>query len=60
MFITIFTQLSFNVCEWGWGPGYSVIWKHSSGAGTAYPSGAPKFTPVLVVFALLDLYVQIL
>jgi len=29
---------------------------HTSGAGTAYPSGAPEFTPgFLVGFVLLDL-----
>ena len=34
----------------------------TSGEGTAYPSGAPEFTPVLVGLALLDLmfYVYVL
>ena len=28
----------------------------TSGAGTAYPSGAPDFTPVLVGFVIFDLW----
>ena len=31
----------------------------TSGAGTAYPSEAPKFTPVLVGFVLLDLLLYV-
>jgi len=27
----------------------------TNGAGTAYPSGTPEFTPILVEFVLLDL-----
>jgi hypothetical protein len=34
---------------------YTLLDNWSSGVGTAYPSGAPEFTPVLVGFVLLDL-----
>jgi hypothetical protein len=53
--LVVSTSRSFLVHELSPGCNYNNATGVSSGAGTAYPSGAPEFIPVLSGFVLLDL-----